>query len=185
MCDPSRILCLTFTTAAAGEMANRVFKTLAKWTTLPEPELKDALSELTQHTPSQTDLLAARRLFARALETPGGLKIQTIHAFCEALLHAFPLEANVPGTFTVMDETAQASLVAGVTEAMLEDFYTSPETVAARAFARMSHAVSDDAVDRLFGEVIGKRDALSAWLNAHGSVDAAIAATLEALRRQP
>ena len=179
-CDPSRILCLTFTTAAAGEMANRVFETLAKWTTLPEPELKDVLLELTQRLPSPTDLLAARRLFARALETPGGLKIQTIHAFCEALLHAFPLEANVPGTFTVMDDTAQASLVSGVTQAMLEHFYTNPETEAAQAFARISHAVSDDAVDKLFAEVIGKRDALSVWLEAHGGVDAATAAALEA-----
>ncbi len=178
--DPSRILCLTFTTAAAGEMANRVFETLAKWTTMPEAKLKNALSELTQRTPSPTDLTAARRLFARALETPGGLKIQTIHAFCEALLHAFPLEANVPGTFKVMDETAQASLVAGVTEAMLTDFYLNKKTDAAQAFSQISHAVSDDAVDRLFGEVIGKRDALSAWLDAHGSVDAASAATLKA-----
>ncbi len=179
-CDPSRILCLTFTTAAAGEMANRVFERLAEWTTLPEPKLKDELRTLTRRAPSQTDLLAARRLFARALETPGGLKIQTIHAFCEALLHAFPLEANVPGTFAVMDETAQETLVSGVTDRMLEDFYVKPGTEAAKAFSRISHAVSDDAVDRLFGEVIGARDALSVWLDAHGGVDGAIGATREA-----
>ena len=56
------------------------------------------------------ELARARRLFARALETPGGLKIQTIHAFCERLLHQFPFEANVAGHFEVLDERDDAAL---------------------------------------------------------------------------
>ena len=53
----------------------------------------------------------ARRLFARALETPGGLKVQTIHAFCTQLLHQFPFEANVAARFTVLDEAQQTQLL--------------------------------------------------------------------------
>ncbi|MGT2478751.1 hypothetical protein ACU4GR_07435 [Methylobacterium oryzae CBMB20] len=52
----------------------------------------------------------ARRLFARAVETPGGLKIETLHALCERLLHMFPFEANVPARFVVLDEAKAREL---------------------------------------------------------------------------
>jgi len=108
---PSRILCLTFTKAAAGEMSNRVFKTLGEWALLDDAALRERLISVNRETPNETTLKQARTLFAKALETPGGLKIQTIHAFCEALLHQFPLEANVPGNFTVMDDSVQNLLM--------------------------------------------------------------------------
>ena len=103
--DPARILCLTFTRAAAAEMAKRVFDDPRR--------MDDARRRQARHRdrrasraggPTRTTLAEARRLFARALETPGGLKIQTIHAFCERLLHQFPFEANVAGHFEVLDE---------------------------------------------------------------------------------
>ena len=97
--DPGRILCLTFTRAAAAEMAKRVFDILAEWTALPDAKLAAAIQQIEQRRPDKATLAEARRLFARALETPGGLKIQTIHAFCERLLHQFPFEANVAGPF--------------------------------------------------------------------------------------
>ncbi len=53
----------------------------------------------------------ARRLFALALETPGGLKVHTIHAFCTQLLHLFPFEANVAARFEVLDETNENQLL--------------------------------------------------------------------------
>ena len=94
--EPSKILCLTFTKAAAGEMANRVFAILGEWTEMEDAELSKKLEEIETQKPDAKKLEYARTLFARALETPGGLKIQTIHAFCEALLHQFPLEAISP-----------------------------------------------------------------------------------------
>ena len=108
---PSRILCLTFTKAAAAEMSNRVFKSLADWTALSDGELASELKDLEGKRPSDEELNRARRLFARALETPGGLKIQTIHAFAEALLHQFPLEANVPAHFEILDDQMAAELL--------------------------------------------------------------------------
>ncbi len=101
---PSRILCLTFTKAAAAQMATRVFRTLSDWTALDDPALRAAILETGAAAPTPGDMLLARRLFTRTVETPGGLKIQTIHAFCERLLHLFPFEANVPARFEVADE---------------------------------------------------------------------------------
>ncbi len=102
--EPSRILCLTFTRAAAAEMANRLNERLAKWTTMPSGALAQELVALTGRYPDDNDIRTARRLFSRVLDTPGGAKIETIHAFCQSLLRRFPLEASVPPEFAVIDE---------------------------------------------------------------------------------
>ena len=93
--DPAKILCITFTKAAAATMATRVFETLAEWTAVDDAALDEKIRLATGKTPSPTQRSIARRLFANALETPGGLKVQTIHAFCTRLLHQFPFEADV------------------------------------------------------------------------------------------
>jgi ATP-dependent helicase/nuclease subunit A len=79
--EPSKILCLTFTKAAAAEMSNRVFRQLSGWTELSDDALRQELTSLDGKRPTDPQLQRARRLFARALETPGGLKIQTISRF--------------------------------------------------------------------------------------------------------
>jgi ATP-dependent helicase/nuclease subunit A len=110
--DPGRILCLTFTRAAAAEMANRINERLAAWTTMPPGRLSQDLVELTGRYPREHEIARARQLFARVLDLPGGTKIATIHAFCQSLLRRFPLEAGVPPEFAVMDErSAQEALV--------------------------------------------------------------------------
>ncbi|HEY4848593.1 MAG TPA: double-strand break repair helicase AddA [Methylocella sp.] len=108
---PARILCVTFTKAAAANMAARVFDTLALWTQLSGDKLCAQIVAFGAPVPGSHELTAARRLFARTVETPGGLKIQTIHAFCERLLHLFPFEANVPARFEVPDDLRQAELL--------------------------------------------------------------------------
>ncbi len=126
---PSAILCLTYTKAAASEMSNRVFARLADWAVLPDEELSKRIGQIEGEMPDRVKLAEARRLFAKALETPGGLKIQTIHAFCEALLHQFPLEANVAGHFSVLDDRAAATLLADARRSLLTA--TAPEEDAA------------------------------------------------------
>ncbi|WP_417433298.1 double-strand break repair helicase AddA [Hoeflea sp.] len=108
---PSAILCLTYTKAASAEMSNRIFKTLGEWVRLDDAGLAERIAELEGREAEPHQLVRARRLFATALETPGGLKIQTIHAFCEAVLHRFPLEANIPGHFSVLDDQKAAELL--------------------------------------------------------------------------
>ncbi|MGP9803330.1 double-strand break repair helicase AddA [Paracoccus sp. NSM] len=115
---PERILCLTYTKAAATEMQNRLLSRLGKWAMLPEPALRDELAALGEG--GAPDLAEARRLFARAIEAPGGLKVQTIHSFCAALLRRFPLEAGVPMGFAELDDRSAGALRARILEEMAE-----------------------------------------------------------------
>jgi ATP-dependent helicase/nuclease subunit A len=119
---PEKILCLTYTKAAAANMANRILSDLAAWVLLPEKDLRAALALLDGRAPQQItgrELRRARQLFALALETPGGLKIQTIHAFCDALLHRFPFEAGIAGQFQVLDDLQREAMIADAFERAL------------------------------------------------------------------
>ena len=92
--EPEKILCITFTKAAAANMSKQVFDRLAHWTTLDDAALDQAIREHSAIAGDARRRTLARRLFARALETPGGLKVQTIHAFCTQLLHQFPVRGQ-------------------------------------------------------------------------------------------
>lgn len=117
--SPQRVLCLTYTKAAASEMQNRLFARLGAWAMLSDAELSAALRDIGHDADLTADTLAsARRLFARAIETPGGLKIQTIHSFCASLLRRFPLEAGVTPQFTEMDDRTAKRLRADVLESL-------------------------------------------------------------------
>jgi len=119
--EPQHILCLTYTKAAASEMQNRLFKRLGAWAMLDDDALRAALSELgLEHRPGTDELRLARTLFARAIETPGGLKIQTIHSFCAALLRRFPLEAGVSPQFKEIEDRAADLLRAELVDQMAE-----------------------------------------------------------------
>lgn len=118
---PEEILCLTYTKAAAAEMRRRVSARLAEWALLPGAELARRLTDLESVPPTAATLARARTLFAHALETPGGLRINTIHAFCESVLHRFPLEAGVPFDFRVIEEVEAATLIRRTREAVIAD----------------------------------------------------------------
>ncbi|MXU64746.1 double-strand break repair helicase AddA [Oceanomicrobium pacificus] len=121
--DPRKVLCLTYTRAAAGEMQNRLYRQLGTWSMMSEDDLRAELVELGED-PRALDrdaLDAARRLFAQALETPGGLKIQTIHAFCDAILRRFPLEAGLPPQFQLIDPRRKVQISDEILEAMADD----------------------------------------------------------------
>jgi ATP-dependent helicase/nuclease subunit A len=117
---PGRLLCLTYTRAAAAEMRARVFKTLGAWALMEADVLSEAIAQIEGTKPSPDRLARARRLFATALETPGGLKIQTIHAFCERLVARFPVEAEAPVPFTVLTEAEAATMKAAARMRALE-----------------------------------------------------------------
>ncbi len=149
---PGRILCLTFTKAAAANMAIRVFERLGKWVTMDEDSLVAELTELEGERPTRQQIKLARTLFARAVETPGGLKIDTIHAFCERLLHLVPFEANVPARFAVLDESQTDEMLAQAIKNVLADASNggAPEL--------------KDALDIISVDAVG--DALTTALNA-------------------
>ncbi|MHA1537840.1 MAG: double-strand break repair helicase AddA [Alphaproteobacteria bacterium] len=105
------ILCLTFTKAAAAEMASRLARSLSRWAVIADDALSETLKELTGQAPDSDGLLAARQLFAQVLDAPGGVKIQTIHAFCQALLKRFPVEARLAPHFAVLEERDALDLI--------------------------------------------------------------------------
>jgi ATP-dependent helicase/nuclease subunit A len=107
---PESILCLTFTKAAAAEMANRIGSRLAAWVRIPANVLKKDLFALRRPTDPKT-VERARQLFARVLDGPGGLKIQTIHSFAQSLLAAFPAEAGIVPGFKPIEGRAEQELV--------------------------------------------------------------------------
>jgi len=117
--DPARILCITYTKAAAAEMSERLFARLGAWSLASDADLRVDLHQVEGGAAQFTaeDLRAARRLFARALETPGGLKIQTIHGFCESVLRRFPLEAGVPVQFRIVEEAEAKALLGAAMDA--------------------------------------------------------------------
>ena len=157
---PSRILCLTFTKAAAANMSLRVFDTLAKWTALDDEAL-EAEIRATGADFSSESLAFARRLFARTVETPGGLKIQTIHAFCERLLHLFPFEANVASHFRVIEEEEQAELLQLARDNTLTDAGQDTNSDLGKALALVSRETNADDFNELIKAVLAKRDLLA------------------------
>ena len=129
--SPDRILCLTFTKAAAANMKNRLFEILSEWTMMGAEELSTAISNLTGETPSAKIVFKARQLFAQALDAPSGLKIQTIH--CVLRVTASPISARsqyLSGQFSVIQDITR--------DAMLEKARAS---VFASDVAREAYAV--------------------------------------------
>ena len=151
---PERILCLTYTKAAAAEMQTRLFDQLGRWAMLPDKELRRNIEAIGAVAGTAEDLRKARRLFAQALETPGGLKIQTIHAFCQNLLARFPLEAGVPPSFTVLDDQTARELMAEARARVLERA-GSGDAPRHAAIARLVKATGEkqmrDQLDTLLG----------------------------------
>jgi len=172
--DPARILCLTFTRAAAAEMAKRVFDILSAWTTLPDAKLAAEIARVEGKRPDPATLTDARRLFARALETPGGLKIQTIHAFCERLLHQFPFEANVAGHFEVLDERDADAFADTARRRVLARAAEDRDGPLGEALRTVLGAASDFAHELAVKEFIDRRDRVRAWIVRAGSLDAAL-----------
>jgi ATP-dependent helicase/nuclease subunit A len=178
---PERILCLTFTRAAAAEMANRLYERVGTFATLPDDALKAELRELLGRDVEPGELAPARRLFARALDTPGGLKIQTIHAFCQALLARFPLEAGVPPHFELTDERTAGELLESARDRVLERAHADGEGPLAAALDRIVARVDDKTFAAVMQEVARYRGRLGRLLRRFGGTDGLIAAVYRLL----
>jgi ATP-dependent helicase/nuclease subunit A len=179
--SPEKILCITFTKAAAANMAERVFSTLGHWVTLDDAALDAAIRETGIAHPNARLRKAARRLFASALETPGGLKVQTIHALCTRLLQQFPFEANVPARFAVLDDRDQTEMMERANLKVLLEASRDPQSPTGRAL----NVAMANAADVTFKDVVREaclsRDHFMAWTDGAGSVEAAAAQLSAAL----
>ncbi|ESQ80837.1 double-strand break repair helicase AddA [Asticcacaulis sp. YBE204] len=148
---PEHILCVTYTKAAAAEMQGRLYERLGGWAVAEDVKLAEQLVAIDENP---ADLSKARALFARALETPGGLKIQTIHAFCEKLLRRFPLEAGLSPSFQVLDDLVAKDLAQQALDAVL----TLPD---AAYRDRLIRQLKAQKFEQLLGQFIHQHDKIA------------------------
>ncbi len=172
---PEKILCITFTKAAAANMAERVFTTLGHWVTLDDAALDEAIRDAGVPNPDRKLRKVARELFAKALETPGGLKVQTIHALCTRLLQQFPFEANVPARFAVLDDRDQTDMMERANLRVFLEASNAPDSTLGRALQTAMANAADVTFKDVVREACLSRDHFMAWTDAAGSAEAAAA----------
>ena len=182
---PSHILCLTFTKAAAAEMSNRLHESLAAWATVSDMELSDKLSALTGEPPEPETIDEARRLLIRVLDAPGGMRIQTIHAFCQSLLARFPLEAAVPPHFEVIDERTADELMAMVKEEVISRIEPEADGNLADALATVTRHIHELHFPELMAELARERGRLARLTRRVGGREALIESVWNRLELPP
>ena len=168
--NPDKILCLTYTKAAASEMQTRLFEKLGGWSVMHEDKLNSALDELLGETKARNadELGAARQLFARALETPDGLKVQTIHAFCETVLSRFPIEAGILPGFEPMEDADVAALRGQIEEDIYAAAWADQEGSLAGAIKHLAADKADKTLEGIFKWAAGNREAVNHWAKSVG-----------------
>ncbi len=181
--EPASILCLTYTKAGASEMATRMFARLSVWSTCSDAELHESIERLAGEAPDAAEKIRARGLFARALETPGGLKVQTIHAFCERLLQLFPIEAGLVPGFRVLDETETAKLMRdAITQSLMDD----DESVAEGwAFLSEGDLGNLEALQKTMSGLLSGHEAVRRALQKENGAEEALLRLAEALELVP
>ncbi len=158
--DPAHILCLTFTKAGAAEMANRINATLARWVQLPTSQLRFELDAIGADNGPVTQE-RARKLFARVLDAPGGgLRIMTIHSFCQTLLAAFPEEAGATPFFRPMEDAERRLLAREALIRTLDEAAREGRDEIAQALAEMSLRMGEAAAEAFLMRCAGAADAM-------------------------
>jgi ATP-dependent helicase/nuclease subunit A len=173
---PERLLCLTFTKAAAAEMANRIAERLAQWVVMSESGLTGALDDLLGRAPSDEERELARRLFARVLDTPGGMRIMTIHAFCQSLLRRFPLEAGIAPHFELLDDRRSEELLLEARDELLGEAGEGENTAFARALAHVSERVNEQDFADLLNDITHARGRIQELLLRNGGFEGTVRA---------
>ncbi|MBK8160796.1 MAG: double-strand break repair helicase AddA [Rhodospirillaceae bacterium] len=183
---PERILCLTFTKAGAAEMANRVATTLAEWASIPDADLQRQLRELIGDDVALTSFKSrARGLFAKVLDAPGGMRVETIHAFCQSLLRRFPLEAGIAPHFRLIEERDSDALLFSAREAMLGSARDGGDPALVASLAHLAERAGEFTSDRVLGDLLGQRARLIALQRRMGGIGGYRQALARLLRLDP
>lgn len=178
---PSRILCLTFTKAAAAEMAARVQSQLGAWVMMEESALAEALQGLLQRQPAPREIARARGLFAEVLEAPEGVRILTIHSLCQSLLRRFPMEAGVSPHFEVMDARSEQAMQQDAYRAVLAQASASGGDLAA-AVRHLAKLMAESRLEELLGSLFANKRRLLPHLASQQGVDDALGFLRQQLR---
>ena len=182
---PEDILCVTFTTAAAALMQKRIRKELSVWATCNDAELEQRLKKLTGKKPDAKLKDRAGRLFARFLEAPEGIKIQTIHSLSQAIIQKFPIEAGVPPSFKVMDDEDAQNLLRDAQADILKAVEKDPTSDLATAVQAITPEVAEDAFISLVREIVGNRKKFRRIISEHGGLNKTIDAVHTYLDIEP
>ena len=173
--SPIRLLCLTYTKAAAVEMLSRISQRLSEWAVKSEKDLEESLQKLLGDEIKSAEALhdykqKARTLFAELLDTPGGIKVQTLHSFCTDVLKRFPLEAGISPYFSVLeDETAQEALAQIKTEIAAAD-ETAENPLLAEARTYLIDNTSEQVFEKMVRKIIDNRRKMAKITAAHGGL---------------
>ena len=145
--NPAKILCLTYTKAAAVEMNSRISERLSKWAVITDGKLNEELENLLGKIEDDTKFAEiaarARTLFATMLDVAGGMKIQTIHSFCQEILKRFPLEAGISPYFSVMDDAAAQEALDTVCSRLILNVEQCPDTPQGKAIAYLTAHIKE------------------------------------------
>lgn len=182
--EPHRILCLTFTKAAASEMTIRLFETLGRWAVMPVddadggPCLREILERLNGYAPTAQQIKAAQQLFARILDAPAGLRILTIHSFCQSILGRFPLEADLQPHFRVLEETQARELIEQAQRAAIAEAGRLEMAGSAlrNALENLTAEQSEDQFAELANDICKERGQMAGLLRGFQDVEAIYAA---------
>ena len=178
---PHRLLCLTFTKAAAAEMANRINRALAKWAISDVKELQAEITSLTGRPADAAVVRRARTLFALVLDVPGGMKIQTVHAFCESLLGQFPLEAGLAPHFQVMDEREAVEIQHEAQARVLIRARYEEKSPLAAALAEVTSHIHESEFHDLLVDLFSERGRLRRLIKQYGGLDELTEAVFQTL----
>jgi ATP-dependent helicase/nuclease subunit A len=180
---PDKVLCLTFTKTAAAEMSNRIYRDLAAWAVMDDETLEEKLEELCGQPPDAVMLREARRLFARVLDAPGGLKIMTIHSFCQSVLKRFPVEAGLAPHFEVMDEQSAVEYLTRCQHDIIADARKNPDSAMAQALNILVLHLDSEGMADLMARVMSKRSLLTGIFKNHGDAEGRAENTVQKVRQ--
>lgn len=164
---PSKILAITFTKAGAQEMSLRLSKILSEWAVIAETDLVKRLRDLLGRIPAHNEIEASRRLFAQISDEPGGMKIMTIHSFCQSVLGRFPLEAGITPNFKALEEHEATSLLLQATNLVIEN----DDPVIAKAFSQIAQTINEEQFFKLIKNIASERGQFTKILKKNSNTD--------------
>ena len=180
---PSRILCITFTNAAAAEMSSRILDALGAWVMTDDKTLAAMLSQILKRAPDAAMMLRARGLFAAVLDAPSPMRIETIHGFCQSVLRRFPLEAGVSPHFTVMDGHSEKELLKEARIRLLSAARTDAKLQ--RSLSALAQGFGEQTLHTMLGEVIKQKRKFRALFSRPGGFEALAGEVWNALGVSP
>jgi ATP-dependent helicase/nuclease subunit A len=182
---PEKILAITFTKAGANEMSLRLTERLSQWVTLSPDALADDLKDLLGRPPTKEDMIAARRLFARVTETPGGLKIMTIHSFCQSVLSRFPLEARVNPQFELLDDTQQKKLLTQARETVMAQALKEVTSPLSESLRRIASLLDENSFLKCLNDVMAEPRQMNHLKSRYFGIDGIYASLCQSMDIQP